>query len=156
MRQLSSEKKFLDKILRFGEKIPEEMINIAPGLLISMMRKRLRMTQKYLAKKVGVSQPYIARFESGKLIPSFVMLKKIFKVMGCSFSMILVCEKMPDEILKEQARKVAKKRIQYIEGTMSLESQLPSKDDMKQLLIEEQNKLLSSNTKKLWDIEDEK
>jgi len=156
MKQFSSEKKFLDKILTFGKSLPEEMIIIAPGLLISMLRKRLRMSQKYLAQKLGVSQPYIARIESGKSIPSNKTLKRIFNVMGCSFAIILIPEKMPDEILQEQAKKIAQKRIQYVEGTMSLESQLPSREDMKELLIEEEKKLLSSTSEKLWEIEDEK
>ena len=156
MRQLGSEKKYIDKILKFGEKLPEEIINVSPGLLISLMRKRLRMSQKYLAKKIGVSQPYIARFESGKLIPSLTMLEKIFKVMDCSFSIILVPQKMPDEILKGQAKKIAQKRMKYIKGTMSLESQMPNQEEMKELLMEEQNKILLSKTEKIWDIEDEK
>ncbi|MEM0350897.1 MAG: CBS domain-containing protein [Archaeoglobaceae archaeon] len=43
-------------------------------------RKKLKMTQKELAEKVGVSQSLIAKLESGVLDPKLSLIKKIMRV----------------------------------------------------------------------------
>ncbi len=49
---------------------------------IKRRRKKLGITQKKLAELVGVSQPLIARIESGDFDPKFSLIKKIFDVLG--------------------------------------------------------------------------
>jgi len=49
---------------------------------IKRRRKKLGITQKKLAKLVGVSQPLIARIESGDLDPKLSLVKRIFEVLG--------------------------------------------------------------------------
>ena len=48
---------------------------------IKRRRKKLGLSQKKLAELVGVSQPLIARIESGNLDPKLSLIKKIFKVL---------------------------------------------------------------------------
>ncbi len=48
---------------------------------IRIRRKRLGLTQKELAELVGVSQPLIAKIESGKTDPKLSLVKKIFNVL---------------------------------------------------------------------------
>ena len=45
------------------------------------IRARYKVSQKKLAELVGVSQPLIARIESGNLDPKLSLIKKIFKVL---------------------------------------------------------------------------
>ncbi len=49
---------------------------------IKRRRKKLGITQKKLAELVGVSQPLIARIESGDLDPKLSLVKRIFEVLG--------------------------------------------------------------------------
>jgi len=49
---------------------------------IKRRRKRLGITQKKLAELVGVSQPLIARIESGSVDPKLSLVKKIFDVLN--------------------------------------------------------------------------
>ena len=49
---------------------------------IRRRRKKLGITQKKLAELVGVSQPLIARIESGDVDPKFSLIKRIFDVLG--------------------------------------------------------------------------
>jgi len=49
---------------------------------IKRKRKKLGITQKKLAELVGVSQPLIARIESGDLDPKLSLVKRIFEVLG--------------------------------------------------------------------------
>jgi len=48
---------------------------------IRKRRKRLGISQKKLAELVGVSQPLIARIESGKFDPKLSLVKKILKTL---------------------------------------------------------------------------
>ncbi|MET1124001.1 MAG: CBS domain-containing protein [Archaeoglobaceae archaeon] len=48
---------------------------------IRRRRKRLGISQKKLAELVGVSQPLIAKLESGKIDPKLSLLKKILDVL---------------------------------------------------------------------------
>ena len=48
---------------------------------IKRRRKKLGITQKRLAELVGVSQPLIARIESGDIDPKLSLVKKIFEVL---------------------------------------------------------------------------
>lgn len=47
---------------------------------IQRRRKQLEMTQKELAMSAGVSQSVIAKIESGKISPSYTIVKRIFDV----------------------------------------------------------------------------
>jgi len=48
---------------------------------IKRRRKKLGLTQKKLAELVGVSQPLIARIESGNIDPKLSLVRKIFEVL---------------------------------------------------------------------------
>ncbi len=48
---------------------------------IRRKRKKLGVSQKKLAELVGVSQPLIARLESGKFDPKLSLVKKIYRVL---------------------------------------------------------------------------
>ena len=48
---------------------------------IRRRRKQLGLTQKELAELVGVSQPLIARIESGTIDPKLSLVKRIFEVL---------------------------------------------------------------------------
>jgi predicted transcriptional regulator len=48
---------------------------------IKRRRKKLGITQKKLAELVGVSQPLIARIESGDIDPKLSLIKRIFEVL---------------------------------------------------------------------------
>jgi predicted transcriptional regulator len=45
---------------------------------IRSRRRRLRVSQRWLAKKVGVSQSIIAKVERGKASPSYALVSRIF------------------------------------------------------------------------------
>lgn len=49
--------------------------------MIKIKRRRLGLTQKKLAELVGVSQPLIARIESGDFDPKLSLVRKIFGVL---------------------------------------------------------------------------
>jgi predicted transcriptional regulator len=48
---------------------------------IKRRRKKLGLTQKKLAELIGVSQPLVARIESGDIDPKLSLVKRIFEVL---------------------------------------------------------------------------
>ncbi len=148
---LKAEKKFIDAMLKAGKNLPKELLFQSVSILIRSMRKRLRMTQHQLAKRVKLPQSYIAKLETGKSIPSMETLEKVFKGLGCAITLLLVPEIDPNELLKKQALIAAEKKIKYVAGTMALEEQLPSKKALEEMVAEEQKKLLDSGTSKIWE-----
>ncbi|HUD51264.1 helix-turn-helix transcriptional regulator [Parvibaculum sp.] len=45
-------------------------------------RERLNLTQGELATRMGVTQPFVARLESGRSLPTMATLKKIAEATG--------------------------------------------------------------------------
>lgn len=148
---LRSEKKFIDRVLRIGTRLPKEIVGFHPRVLIRSMRKRLRMTQHQLARRAGFPQSYIAKIESGNKRPTIETLEKIFRGFNCTLVFLLIPEVNPDEMLERQALIAAQKKVKYVAGTMALEEQLPSKKALQEMIEEEKKKLLDSETTKIWD-----
>lgn len=148
---LQSEKRFIDSLLRSGKGLSHEFIHHSLHDLLRLLRKRLRMTQKQLAKRIGIPQSYIAKIEAGKSKPSLETWEKLFRSLHCSLAILLIPEKMPDKLLEEQAYAAALKKVNYVAGTMALEDQLPSKKDLEELIEDEKTELLNSESTKIWD-----
>lgn len=103
---------------------------------IKRRRKKLGITQKRLAELVGVSQPLIARIESGDIDPKLSLIKKIYDVLeelegkkidAASIMHYPVKFATPDTTLKE-----------VIEVMM--------KDDISQMPVVDSDKIIGSIT----------
>ncbi len=74
------------------ELTPEEeaRINFETKLLKATIeaRKKANMTQEELAKKTGLKQSAIARFESGKQSPNTDTLFRILEAVGCTLEIV--------------------------------------------------------------------
>lgn len=60
--------------------------------IIAEKRKRVGLSQEELAKKLGISQPAVAKWESGVSRPNILLLPKLAEVLECTV----------DELLKEE------------------------------------------------------
>lgn len=147
---LRAEKKFIDSVLKAARSLPKELLCQETGTLVRSLRKRLRMTQQQLAKRVKLPQSYIARIELGRISPSIKTLEKIFRGLHCSLTFLLLPEVEPDVVLEQQAYLAAQKKVKYVAGTMALEEQLPNKGVLQEMVEEEKKRLLDSETTKIW------
>jgi len=50
---------------------------------ISHLRKKARLTQEELAKRVGITRPYLSQLETGERNLSLVLQERIADVLGC-------------------------------------------------------------------------
>jgi len=148
---LHSEKKFIDKVLESGRGLSVEVVGHRPSVLVRALRKRLRMNQRQLAKRVGVPQSYIAKIESGAKKPTLETMEKVLRGLYCSYAIILIPEVDLDDVIQKRAHLTAQKRVKHIAGTMALEEQLPKENALKEMIEEETARLLDSHTTKIWD-----
>lgn len=147
MKKLSAvERHAIDQYLAQGKDL--ESLSICE--LIPLMRKRLRMSQKQLAKRASVSVTTINRLEKGEMEPTLGLLRKLFDAMACDFLLLPVPRKEPDVLLRERAEGKARGCMDYLEGTMVLEEQGPDQSWMDVLREQEIDEILEKGIG-LWD-----
>ena len=144
-----NQKKLLDQLLSHKE--IKEMKDVRISSFIYLIRKKLRMSQKQLAKRVGVPQSYISKLESGKVDPNLQTLKKIFQALFCYILIIPMPIEDLDQIIERKAQKIAKKRIEHLQGTMSLEKQDLDKKTLNELINEEKKDIIDSFSSNIWE-----
>jgi len=146
-----SEKLLLQEIFSCVRSLNKAQKGISIGLLLSIIRGQLGMSQRLLAKRAKVPQSTISRIESGHSESNITTLRKIFEYLSCDL-FITACPRKNLEIIRQQqARAKAEKKIRYLQGTMSLEKQKPDHKLLKELIEEEEKQLLNSPGFELWE-----
>ena len=144
-----SEKLFLLEIFKSSKNLQKIQQDISVGDLLTLIRRQLGMSQRILARKSKVYQSTISRIESGVLSPNIDTLNKLFEALSCSLIITANPHENFEKIKIKQAYKQAKRKVNYLLGTMALEEQRPDQKFIKEQIEEEKNKLL--NSKDLWD-----
>ena len=84
---LKEELKNPEFVKQYGSEAAKNKI----GITLFNIRKRMNLTQKELSNKLGISQPYIAKLESGEANPTVGSVGEILAVLG----FILVTDAAP-------------------------------------------------------------
>jgi transcriptional regulator with XRE-family HTH domain len=148
---LPIETKLLESLLEKGEEIRKDQEILPLGSLVRMVRVGLGMTQRQLAMHAKVPHSTISRIEKGVIRPNEETLRKIFAAMECDIALIPVPRfKSVESLLRSKAKKIAEKRLQYLEGTMALEQQRPEKKWRERLLESEIEAILKFPSQ-LWE-----
>jgi transcriptional regulator with XRE-family HTH domain len=146
-----AEKLLIQEITQAAERLEVAVRGLKIGQLIKAIRLQLGMSQKALAKYAGLPQSTISRIEQGERDASLSTITKILKALSCDVVIAPVLNESIDAIRRKQARKIAKKRVNYLKGTMNLEEQQPDESFIEALLQEEENRLLQGQAHKLWE-----
>jgi len=120
---------------------------------IKAVRNALGISSAVLAKKLGCTRPNISYIEQTeqKGTISLDTLKQVAEVMNCKVVYCLVPLESFDKTLENQARLIAKKRIEFVNHSMKLEQQGLTKDQLKQQEDALVKELLEGDPKKLWN-----
>ena len=82
--------------------------------LLVVTRKKAGLTQSQLASRAGTSQAAVARYESGRVSPSLLTLKRLVRAMGAN--LVLEIVKAPASNLSgHRARKLKLMRYEILE-----------------------------------------
>ncbi len=126
---------------------------IPKGGWINTIKKALGMSTAQLADRVGCSPQNIIASErrerEGNI--SLDALEKIAQAMNCKMVYFFIPIKSMDELRYDQAMNVAKKQLEAVSHSMSLELQGLSKKQQKKQEDEIIQELLGEGEKQLWD-----
>ena len=144
----SSEKIIINEVATAGYELRRVLKGLTLGELIAMIRNQLKMSQRVLAQRAGVPQSTISNLEKSKKQPNLATLKKVFQALFCDLIIIPVMDESIENLLLQQARKKAEKRVRYLRGSMNLEKQEPDAKFIEELIKNETEEIVRSC--KLW------
>jgi len=118
---------------------------------IKAIREALGMTTAQLAKRMEVSQPTVVAMEQseakGKI--QLATLRRVARTLDCTLVYALVPNQPLETMVQDQARKVARRRLQSVSHTMLLENQQLSPEDLDAQI---EAYLRDINIRTLWDV----
>lgn len=148
------EKLILDAFFQIAAQYRSRLQTVSLRNVIVLLRKRLKMSQRTLARRAKIPQPTLSRIESGKTNPNLATLEKIYKALFCDFVLLPLPWRDIDQIVQQQIRRIAEKRVKYLKGTMALELQQPKDEFLRELVLQEERELGASENFDIWSEED--
>lgn len=123
---------------------------------IRELRNALGMTAGQLARRVGVSQPTVAKLERSETAEtiSIKSLRKIAEAMDCTLVYAFIPNESLDSILARQAERQAAKQIQRVEHSMQLEAQGRSTEEIERERQELAQEMIRTLSRELWENEE--
>ena len=117
---------------------------------IKSVRLALRMTQAELAKRAQVTQPHLAGIERGRIDPQIKTLRRIFDALSCDLTITPQPKTDIQQILLDQARRIARERLQRVAGTMAMEGEGAAPEIFEQVLERRAAEILNDPGERLW------
>jgi predicted DNA-binding mobile mystery protein A len=119
---------------------------------IRMVRDALGMSAQELANRIGVDQSRITRIEAAERDGQVKLstLRKVAQGLEMEFFYGFVPKGTLEEMVREQAKKIALERLQRLNHTMRLEMQELSDEEKNNALKDMIDKILIDEPKDLW------
>lgn len=146
-----SERLFLEDVMLAAQKTRTAAKNLSIGAFIKLVRVQLGMSQKILAMRAKVPQSTISRIEQNARDANLATLNKILAAISCELVIVPLLQDSIDSIRQKQAKKMAKKQMRYLKGTMNLEDQQPDARFIEELMKQEEQRLLQGTNTNLWN-----
>ena len=122
---------------------------------IRAVREVLGLTTTQLAKRLNISQPSVIDMEKAEQrgVISLDTLERAAAAMNCKLVYTLVPNGSFEETIRNQARKVAKARLERVQHTMRLEDQAVLSKNAKAEYERLVDDILTGNLHRIWDEE---
>jgi len=119
---------------------------------IKTFREALGMTSSQLANWIGVNQSRISHMEQSETDGNIKIstMKKIAEALNMEFVYGFVPRTSLNEMVREQARKIALQKMKRLDHTMRLELQELSDDEKESALKDMIDKILVDEPKNFW------
>lgn len=116
------------------------------------IREALGISGKHLGERMGVSQPRIVQLEKDELSGAVTLktMRQAAEALDCVFVYVLVPRTSLEETIREQAKKVAEKRLSRTSHTMLLEDQSVSDDERKKMFDAKVEELIREMPRDFW------
>jgi len=131
---------------------PLRSVSQPPKGWIRAIRDALGMTAKQLAGRLGVAQQAVARIEKDELAGAVTIktMRRVAESLDCVFVCGFVPRSSLETTLRNQAKRVAVKRLGQASQTMALEDQALTKEEDQKVLSELVNELVDDLPASLW------
>lgn len=127
--------------------------SIPPTGWIKSIREALGMSTAQMGKKVGIDQSRISRIENAEVRGDVKLssLMKIAESLDMQFVYAFIPKQSLEDMVQQQAKSIALKRMKRLNNTMRLEEQeLP--DEQKEKALKDMiNKIMIDEPKDFWD-----
>lgn len=119
---------------------------------VQAIRESLGMSGAGLARRLGMSQAGLHKLETAEASDAITLasLRKLAQALDCELQYALVPRTSLAQHIQEQAKHVAKQRLQPVAHTMALEDQAVSQSVNKQQLEQMVKQLLEGSRRQLW------
>lgn len=116
------------------------------------IREALGMSGKQLGERMDVSQPRVVQMEKDEVSGAVTLktMRQAAEAMDCIFVYAMVPRVSLDETIRQQAKKVAERRLSRTSHTMLLEDQLVSNDERAKMLEAKIDDLVRELPKDFW------
>ena len=94
------QKQALNELMTFSGRAPKSASQ-TPQVLLRAYRAELRMPQKELARRAGLTQSHVARMEAGAVDAQWGTWKKVFDAMACDLLLVPKPRVRPRDLLAE-------------------------------------------------------
>lgn len=120
---------------------------------IKLLREALGMSTTQLGKRVGIDQSRISRIENAEAEGDLKLstLKKVAEGLNMKFVYGFIPNDSLETIVIQQAKKIAKRRMERVNKTMRLEEQELSAEEKVKAFEDLIQKILVENPKDFWD-----
>lgn len=116
------------------------------------IREALGMSGKQLGERLQVSQPRIVQLEKDELSGALTLktLRQAAEALDCVFVYAVVPRTSLEDTMRQQARKVATRRLSRTSHTMLLEDQKVSSEEQQKMLEEKAEDLMRNPPHDFW------
>lgn len=119
---------------------------------IRSMRDALSMNSYQLAKRVGVPQSNIMKWEQREVDGTITMksMSRVAEAMQCDFVYALVPRQPINSILEERAKQIVSESLEQVSRSMRLEDQETTASHRARLAKDLVRRLLEETPRRLW------
>lgn len=115
-------------------------------------REILGLSAQMLARRMGVSQPTVAKMEQSEARGSITLasLRRAAEAMGCRFVYAFVPPTSFEVVLRDRAVEAATRLLDRVDHTMSLEAQGPDESFRARRVQEMAEELVRTLSREIW------
>lgn len=130
-------------------------VNPPPKGWIRAIRDALGLSTRQLGDRLGVNKSRITRIEQDEVGGSVTLktMRRVADALDCVLVYGFVPRKTLEDILRNQAMQVAKKRMSRVAHTMFLEDQGLSEGEQKKAFETAVDELIRTRPKSLWEVD---
>ncbi|MCH9643551.1 MAG: mobile mystery protein A, partial [Gammaproteobacteria bacterium] len=120
---------------------------------VRTLRKALGMTIKQLARRLDVDPSRVVKIETSEIKGGITLrtLHSVARAFNCIFVYRFIPQTSFEEIIKQQAKTIASRRVQRTAETMDLEAQSVDQKWLEEQIRLAADELLRESWKHLWD-----